>query len=48
MYLEKFCLHITFVFQFLCVANYMKCIYERTTHSEMSTGSLLRPKILGN
>ena len=39
----------TFVFQFLCVADYMKCINETTTPMEMSTGfvySVLRPKIL--
>ena len=37
----------TFVFQFLWVADYMKCINE--TPIEMSTGlvdSVLRPKIL--
>ena len=37
----------TFVFQFLCVADYMKCINETTTPIEMSTGfvdSVLRPK----
>ena len=39
----------TFVFQFLCVADYMKCINETTTPIEMSTAlvdSVLRPKIL--
>ena len=41
----------TFVFQFLYVAYYTKCINETTTPTEMSTGfidSVLRPKIRGN
>ena len=41
----------TFVFQFLYVAYYMKCINETTTPTELSPGfidSVLRPKILGN
>ena len=36
----------TFVFQFLCVTDYMKCINETATPIEMSTGfvdSVLRP-----
>ena len=41
----------TFLFQFLCVADYMKCINETTTPIEMSTGlvdSILRPKVPDN
>ena len=41
----------TFVFQFLCVADYMKWINETTTPTEMCTGfveSVIRFKILGN
>ena len=40
---------ITFVFQFLCLTDYLKCINETTTPIEMCTGladSVLRPKIL--
>ena len=40
----------TFVLQFLCVADYMKCINETTTPIEMSTGfvdSIIQFKVLG-
>ena len=40
---------ITFVFQFLCVGDYLKCINETTTPIEMCAGlveSVPRPKML--
>ena len=41
----------TFVFQFLCVADYMKCINETTRPIEMSTGFadfIIQFKVLDN